>query len=99
MSAVQNLVHRNPAQIADVANVFRHAQVGVQAKRLRQISGLRIASRERDAQRLPSCHLWLPSRRQNLERRSLARAVGADQAEDLSRPTSRLMPPHGSIGP
>ena len=54
-------------QIADVADVFHHAQIGIQAERLGEVAGLRARVARRLCRKFPRCRRWLPSLRRESE--------------------------------
>ena len=99
MPALGDLLRRHAAQIADVADVFFHGEIGIEAERLRQVSGLRARLTRRLAEDLQLPGSGFHDARENLERGSLARAVRTDQTENLALSTSKLMPRTASTAP
>ncbi len=83
-AALCDLIRRNLAQVADVANVFHYTKIRVEAEGLCQITGLRprLASRLPEYFRDSGCGFHYSS--DDLKCRGLARAIGADQSEDFS---------------
>ena len=75
---------RNVPQFADVADVFGHAQVGIEAERLREVSGPRTRVARRPSENLRCAARRFHHSGENLKCGGFARAVGADQAEDFS---------------
>ena len=66
------------------------AEVGVEAERLCQITGLRTRFAGRLAEHFNDAGSGFHDARQNLERRGLARAVRTDQPEDFSVPNFQI---------
>ena len=71
-------------QFADVADVFGHAQIGIEAERLREVSGPRTRVARRPSENLRRAAGRFHHSGENLKCGGFARAVGADQAEDFS---------------
>ena len=70
-------------QFADVPDVFGHGQVGIEAERLREVSGARTRVASRPSENLRCAAGGFHHSGENLKCGGLARAVGADQAEDF----------------
>ena len=83
-SALFDLIRRHAAQIADVANVFEHREIRIQAERLRQIPGVRARFASGNAEDFRRPGRSLHDAGEDLERGRLAGAVGADQTEDFA---------------
>ena len=83
------------AKFADVADVFYHAKVGIEAEGLREVSGLRSRLARRSPENFGRAACRLHHSRQNLKRGRLARAVGADQAEDFAASHLKSNSAHG----
>ena len=98
MPALRDLLGRNAAQIADVADVFRDGEIGIEAEGLRQIAGLRTRFARRVAEDFRRAGGRLHHAGQDLKRGRLARAVGADQAEDLAVFDFEIDAAHGFHG-
>src|SRR5437667_10295055 len=80
-----DLGHRHAPQLADVAEVLRHAQVRVEAEHLREVADVRPRPSRRLTEQLGGAGRRLHHAAEDLERRGLPRAVRPDEPEDLAR--------------
>ena len=94
-AAVEDRLRLDAAQIAAVADVFVDGEVGIEAEGLRQVAGLRTHLARRAAEDVGDAGGRFHHSGENLEGRGLARAVGADQAEDLARADFEVDSAHG----
>jgi len=90
LPALLDLPHGHAAQLADVAEVFRHAQVLVQAERLREVADVRARLSRRLTEQLGGARRRFHHATEDLERRGLPRAVRPDEPEDFARPHVEL---------
>ena len=74
----------NPAKITEVVQVLPDGEIGVEAERLRQISGVRARVAGRLAEDLGHTRRGFHDAGENLEGRGLAGTVRTDQPEDLA---------------
>jgi hypothetical protein len=84
MAAIRDLLRRNAAQIAAIANVFRHGKIGIQAEGLRQVAGLGTHLARRAAKDVRDAGGCFHHAGKNLEGRGLARSIRANQAKNLA---------------
>jgi hypothetical protein len=78
-----DVAHGDTPQLTHVAKVLGHAEVLVQAERLREVADVRARVPRRPAEQLRLARRRLHHATQDLERRRLAGAVGPDESEDL----------------
>ena len=84
IAALIDLPGRNVTEIADVADVFRDAEIGIEAERLRQIADLRARLARGLAEDFGLARSRLHDAAEYLERGCFAGAIGTDQAENFS---------------
>ena len=79
-----NGLRRGEPQIADVADVLHHGEVGIERETLRQIAGLQTGVARGLSKDLDRARGGIHHAGQDFERRRLPRSVRTDEPEDLA---------------
>jgi hypothetical protein len=83
-TAIRNLIWRNEAQIAAIADVFCNSQIGIETEVLRQIPGLGSHIPCWAAQYVRIAGSCFHHTRKDLKRRGLSSSIGTNQSEHLA---------------
>ena len=94
-AAIEDRLRLDAAQIAAVADVFVDGEVWIEAEGLGEVAGLRTHLARRPAEDVGDAGGRFHHAGENLEGRGLARAIGADEAEDLARVDCKADAAHG----
>src|SRR5437588_334464 len=89
-----DLPHGHAPQLADVAQVLRHAEVLIEAERLREVADVLARLSRRLTEQIGGAGRRLHHAAQDLERRGLSRDIRPDEPEDLARPHVQVDAPH-----